>query len=295
MSAFRREAEGSLTIGVDVGGTFTDVVCKGPGNNFRIVKIPTSKSDPSRAILEAVRYAEAEWGVAPHEVDRFIHGTTTATNAVLEHKGARIGFLTTRGFRDIIEIGRQLRESMYSVILHAETPIFLAERGMRLEINERVDAKGNVVEPLDVAQATAAIDQLLANGAEAIAVCFLFSFLNNGHELAIRQIINDRHPGVKVSISSEVDPLFREYERGVVTAFDAYVKPVVNNYLQRLESDLASAGVGCPLQIMQSRGAGRGCGRAPAPRTPVSLGSCRRHDRRRRGGFASRYWRHHHR
>lgn len=254
MSSAPPRGADEITIGVDVGGTFTDVVCKGPGSSFHIVKIPTSKSDPSRAILQAVQFAGEEWGITPPKVTRFIHGTTTATNAVLEHKGARIGLLTTQGFRDIIEIGRQLRESMYGVILHAETPIFLANRGMRQEIVERVDAKGNVVVPLDVEQAAEAVDELVANGAEAIAICFLFSFLNNEHELAVRQIINDRHPNVKVSISSEVDPLFREYERTVVTAFDAYVKPVVNTYLQRLEDDLAGAGIAAPLQIMQSRG-----------------------------------------
>lgn len=243
-----------ITIGVDVGGTFTDVVCKGPGDAFRIVKIPTSKSDPSRAIIEAVAFAESAWEVPAAAITRFCHGTTTATNAVLERKGARIGLLTTKGFRDIIEIGRQLREDMYSVLLHPETPVFLAERGMRLEIDERLDAKGTVITPINAQDVARAADELVANGAEAIAICFLFSFLDNRHEIEARRIIAERHPGVMISISSEVDPLFREYERTVVSAFDAYVKPVVDTYLARLERNLKISGVTAPLQIMQSRG-----------------------------------------
>jgi N-methylhydantoinase A/oxoprolinase/acetone carboxylase beta subunit len=244
----------SVTIGVDVGGTFTDVVCHGPGDSIRVVKIPTSKADPSRAILSAVDFARENWDIPVDAVERFIHGTTIATNAVLEHKGARIGLLVTRGFRDILEIGRQLREDMYSVILHPETPVFLASRGLRLEVDERLDAKGRVVTPLYRQSVVDAVDKLVESGVEAVGICFLFSFVDPSHEIEARRIVEARHPHLAVSISSEVDPLFREYERTVVTAFDAYVKPVVNTYLKRLEDDLRGAGVPAPLQIMQSRG-----------------------------------------
>ncbi|MBN9551968.1 MAG: hydantoinase/oxoprolinase family protein [Alphaproteobacteria bacterium] len=254
LSMSHTAASSGVTIGVDVGGTFTDVVCHGPGDAIRVVKIPTSKADPSRAILSAVDFARDHWGVPVEAIGRFIHGTTTATNAVLEHKGARTGLLVTKGFRDILEIGRQLREDMYSVILHPETPVFLASRGLRLEVDERLDAKGRVVTPLDRQSVIDAVDRLVGAGVEAVGVCFLFSFIDPTHEIEARRIIAGRHPHLAVSISSEVDPLFREYERTVVTAFDAYVKPVVNTYLKRLEDDLVSAGVPAPLQIMQSRG-----------------------------------------
>ncbi|RWP56305.1 MAG: hydantoinase/oxoprolinase family protein [Mesorhizobium sp.] len=243
-----------VTIGIDVGGTFTDVVCYGPGNAIRVVKIPTTKADPSRAILSAVDFARENWDVPAEAIKRFMHGTTTATNAVLERKGARTGLLVTKGFRDILEIGRQLREDMYSVILHPETPVFLASRGLRLEVDERLDAAGKMVTPLDPQSVIDAAERLVAAGVEAIGICFLFSFLDPTHEIEARRIIGERHPHLAVSISSEVDPLFREYERTVVTAFDAYVKPVVNTYLKRLEDNLKAAGVAAPLQIMQSRG-----------------------------------------
>ncbi|MER9567218.1 hydantoinase/oxoprolinase family protein [Mesorhizobium sp. M0571] len=243
-----------VTIGVDVGGTFTDVVCYGPGNAIRVVKIPTTKADPSRAILSAVDFARENWDVPAEAIKRFMHGTTTATNAVLERKGARTGILVTKGFRDILEIGRQLREDMYSVILHPETPVFLASRGLRLEVDERLDAAGKVVTPLDPQSVIDAAERLVAAGVEAIGICFLFSFLDPTHEIEARRIIGESYPHLAVSISSEVDPLFREYERTVVTAFDAYVKPVVNTYLKRLEDNLKAAGVAAPLQIMQSRG-----------------------------------------
>ncbi|RUX00003.1 hypothetical protein EOA27_34860, partial [Mesorhizobium sp. M2A.F.Ca.ET.037.01.1.1] len=167
-----------VTIGVDVGGTFTDVVCYGPGDAIRVVKIPTSKADPSRAILGAVDYARENWDVPAEAINRFIHGTTIATNAVLERKGARTGLLVTKGFRDTLEIGRQLREDMYSVILHPETPVFLASRGLRLEVAERLDAEGRVVTPLDRQSVIDAAERLVAAGVEAIGICFLFSFMD---------------------------------------------------------------------------------------------------------------------
>jgi N-methylhydantoinase A len=245
---------GDLRIGVDIGGTFTDVVVRRPGSPNRIMKIPTTRRDPSIAVLEALKRMQTEWDLAPEEVLRFVHGTTVATNAVLERKGAKVGLITTAGFRDVLEIGRQMRHQMYELALDPETPTFLAPGRMRREVPERISASGEVLKPLDEAAVAEAADALVAAGAEAVAVVFLFSFLDDTHEKRARQIILERHPDVYVSLSSEVDPAFREYERTVVTAFDAYVKPVVDRYLENLDSGLLSAAVPAPLQIMQSRG-----------------------------------------
>jgi N-methylhydantoinase A len=241
-------------IGVDIGGTFTDVVCRQPGGRMRLMKVPTTRSDPSEAVLRALAAMREAWSLDPSLITRFSHGTTVATNAVLERKGACIGIITTEGFRDVIEIGRQLRRAVYRVILEPETPVFLAPGQFRREVAERVSAKGEIVTPLDEAALLAAADDLVAAGAQALAICFLFSFLNPVHERRARSLIETRHPNIMVSVSHEVDPAFREYERTVATAFDAYVKPVVDRYLAHLEAGLARAGIASPLQVMQSRG-----------------------------------------
>ncbi len=243
-----------IEIGVDVGGTFTDVVCRAAGRPTMAMKVPTTRKDPSRAIIAAIRQMAEKWDVPAARITRFVHGTTVATNAVLERRGPKIGVLTTRGFKDVLEIGRQMRQQMYDVVLQPETPVFLAPGGMRKEANERLSADGEVVEPLDEASVEQAASELVAAGAEAIAICFLHSFLNPTHERRAAEIIRTAHPALYVSLSSEVDPAFREYERTVVTAFDAYIKPVIDRYLANLEAGLATAGVAAPLQVMQSRG-----------------------------------------
>lgn len=241
-------------IGIDIGGTFTDVVCRLPGGNARIAKIPTTRGDPSRAVLTALAMAQAEWGVDPATVARFVHGTTVATNAVLERKGARIGLIATEGFKDVLEIGRQMRHQMYDLVLKPETPVFLAPGRYRKEVRERLDARGAVLVPLDEATVRTAVADLRALEVRAIAVSLLFSFLDPTHERRVREIIAEMAPGLPVSLSSDVDPAFREYERTCVTAFDAYIKPVVADYLANMEAGLAKAGLTVPLQVMQSRG-----------------------------------------
>jgi N-methylhydantoinase A len=258
-----------IRVGVDIGGTFTDVVVRRPGMAAQILKIPTSKGDPSVAVLRAVEQLRASWGIEAADVERFLHGTTVATNAVLERKGARVGLLATAGFADVIEIGRQMRHKMYDLVLEPETPVFLAPGRFRREVKERIGAQGEVLKPLDEASVARAVDELADGGCEAIAIAFLFSFLNDAHERRARDIVLARHPTLLVSISSEVDPAFREYERTVVTAFDAYIKPVVDHYLGNLEAGLAKAGVTAPLQIMQSRGGVAGA--ATARLRPVRL------------------------
>ncbi|GGF50102.1 5-oxoprolinase [Azorhizobium oxalatiphilum] len=241
-------------IGVDIGGTFTDIVCREPGGGMRVMKVPSTRKDPSQAVIRSLGLMAEKWGLAVGDIDRFIHGTTVATNAVLEHKGAKIGLITTSGFRDVLEIGRQYRTNVYHVVLEPSTPVFLAPGALRREVPERMSAQGAVVTPLDGAALLAAADELVAQGAQAIAICFLFAFLNPAHELQAKALIAARHPKLMLSLSHEVDPAFREYERTVATAFDAYVKPVVDDYLAELEGGLARSGVNAPLQVMQSRG-----------------------------------------
>ena len=247
------ESRAGSRIGVDVGGTFTDVVCVRDGRPPLVFKVPSTPANPGEAALAAVERLAAE-GVEPGALTQLAHGTTVATNAVLERKGGRLGIITTEGFRDTLEIGRQMRREMYEVRLDPQTPVFLAPRAMRVGVKERIGPAGEVLEPLDEASVRDALDRLVAAGAECIAVCLLFSFVNPEHERRVREIARAEHPELEISLSSEVDPAFREYERTAVTAFDAYIKPTVGRYLADLAQRLADAGVLVPLQVMQSRG-----------------------------------------
>jgi len=244
----------SVDIGVDIGGTFTDIVCRRAGEPMRTLKIATTRGDPSQAVLNAITHLARELDVRAEDISRFLHGTTIATNAVLERKGARIGLITSEGFRDILEIGYQLRQDLHRILLEPVTPVFLAPGAQRKEVREQVSAQGDVIVPLDEASVREAAAALAADGVQAIAVCYLFSFLHPEHEQRTRTLIEAAHPGIAMSLSSEVDPTFREYERTVVTAFDAYMKPVVSRYLEHLDQGLRAAHVTAPLQIMQSRG-----------------------------------------
>ena len=247
------ESEAAFRVGVDIGGTFTDVVCTRDGQPPLVFKVPSTPANPGEAALAAVERLAAE-GVEPGSLAQLAHGTTVATNAVLERTGGRLGIITTEGFRDTLEIGRQMRREMYEVRLDPQTPVFLAPRAMRIGVRERVGPGGEVIEPLDENSVRAALDRLVAAGAECIAVCLLFSFINPEHERRVREIARSEHPELEVSLSSEVDPAFREYERTAVTAFDAYIKPAVRRYLADLGKRLGETGVPAPLQVMQSRG-----------------------------------------
>src|SRR5262245_18274339 len=243
-----------VQIGVDIGGTFTDIVALDGEGRLTLTKVPSTPKDLLDGIGAAVRRVLALAGAAPGDVSRFVHGTTVATNAVLEQKGPAMAILTTEGFEDVLELGRQKRSRMYDLEMDAETPTFLAPRRRRIGIRERLDARGAVLTPLDEAQVRAAVTALRAAGVQAIAVCYLFSFVNPAHERRTREICAEVAPEISVSLSSEVDPTFREYERLCVTAFDAYLGPVVKRYLAGLADTLGGLGVrGVPL-IMRSSG-----------------------------------------
>jgi N-methylhydantoinase A len=241
-------------IGVDIGGTFTDIVCYRRGEPLHLMKISSTRSDPGVGVLNALAAIRERWGIEPQHISRFVHGTTVATNAVLERKGAPVGLITTAGFKDVLEIGRQSRRALYSVILEPETPALLVPSARRKEAVERVVATGEVLIPLDEASLMRAASELVDGGVRSIAVSFLFSFLHPHHELRARDLILEAHREIEVSLSCEVDPAFREYERTLVTVFDSYIKPTVRGYIARLEKGLGDAGVSAPLQIMHSRG-----------------------------------------
>ncbi len=243
-----------MQIGVDIGGTFTDIVALDNKGRLALAKVPSTPKDLLDGIAAATTRVLALAGAAPGAVERFIHGTTIATNAILEQKGATTAILTTEGFEDVLELGRMKRSRMYDLDMDPEVPTFLAPRRRRLGIRERLDAKGRVLLPLHEEDVRAAVASLRAQRVSAIAVCYLFSFVNAAHERRTREIVAKLAPEISVSLSSEVDPTFREYERLCVTAFDAYLGPVVKRYLAGLADTLRGLGVpGVPL-IMRSRG-----------------------------------------
>ena len=244
-----------IEIAIDVGGTFTDVVATVEGRLAQVTKVPSTPGHLVKGVLNGVESILARMDGSGSQVQRFVHGTTIGTNAVLERRGARIAILTTEGFEDVLELGRLRRSALYDLFADAETPVFLAPRRRRYGVPERIDARGRVVRELD----EAALRDIVANAievekADAFAVCYLFSFLDDRHEQRTREIIHEIAPQASVSLSSDVNPIFREYERTVVTAFDAYVKPVLNAYLAVLERELNAVGISTRLQVMQSRG-----------------------------------------
>lgn len=259
-----------VSIAIDVGGTFTDVVGATTQGRLHLVKVPTTPADPAQGVIGGMRRVLAMAGLNNDRVARFIHGTTVATNAVVERKGACTGLITTEGFEDVLAIGRQKRSELYNLFIEPETPVFLAPRRRRYGVRERIDSRGSVLIPLDEAAVRAAVRELHeVHKVGAIAVCYLFAFLNPAHERRTREIIESEVPGLAVSISSAIDPTFREYERTLVTAFDAYLRPKVSSYIRSLENELEREGVAAKLEVMQSRGGIASA--ASASERPVSL------------------------
>lgn len=243
-------------VGVDTGGTFTDFVAVDEtGTDIHTLKIPSTPHDPAAGVAAGLR-ALAAHGVDPAGVSLFSHGTTLATNALLEERGARIGLLITRGFRGVYEVMDQTRGVGRSVYdLYFTKPAPLAPGRLTGELEERVDACGRILIPLNEAQARDVIRRLLAQDVQAIAVCLLFSFLNPRHERRVQELVHELAPRVHVSLSSFVLPRIREYARLSTTIVNAYVQPIVSDYLTRVEGHLAEHGVRTPrCYVMQSNG-----------------------------------------
>ncbi|MFB6295925.1 MAG: hydantoinase/oxoprolinase family protein [Halobacteriales archaeon] len=240
---------GEPRIGVDVGGTFTDVVTVA-GGRLRVDKVPSTPAAPEDGVVEGVAAATEGAGVDPADVGFLAHGTTVATNAVLEGEWAETALLTTEGFRDVLEIGRQDRPDLYD--LDAEKPDPIVPRDRRLEVTERVDERGAVLAPLSEESVREAV-RAISENVESVAVSLLFAFENPAHERRVREIVREKRD-LPVSISSEVLPEIREYERTLVTALDAALTPVMEAYLGALEGRLADHGLSTGVQVMGSAG-----------------------------------------
>jgi N-methylhydantoinase A len=240
-------------LGVDVGGTFTDLaVWDVTRGRPAVFKLPSVPSNPAEGILEGIRAILARESLAAADLEFVAHGTTVATNALLEKKGARTAVLTTRGFRDLLEIARQKRPDLYD--LQADKPGPLVSRDLRLEVGERLRPDGTVLEKLRLDDVREALDRLAGNDVAAIAVCFLYSFLDPSHERLAADEIRTRLPGAYLSLSSDVSPEFREYERLSTTVLNAYLGPTISRYVRRFGEEVRKLGVpGAPF-INQSNG-----------------------------------------
>ena len=238
-------------LGVDIGGTFTDVALEAGGRRHS-AKILTTPEAPERAVIEAIHSVLREAALAPADLSIIIHGTTLATNALIERKGAKTALLTTEGFRDTIEIRHENRFEQYDVNIDLPPP--LVPRRLRFPVRERIDAGGRVLVPLDEASVATLAGRLMAEQIEAVAVGFLHSFTNPSHERRVGEILADRLPGVPVTLSSDVSPEMREYERFSTACANAYVQPLIGRYLANLETLLRHEGFSCPLFLMLSGG-----------------------------------------
>jgi N-methylhydantoinase A len=243
-------------IGVDVGGTFTDLVAIDEGGLTTLAKVPSTPEDPSLGVLEGLSQLSGRFGVDRsallRDTERIVHGTTVATNALLEHKGARLGLLTTEGHRDVVEMREGLKDDRYN--LRMAPPEQLVPRRLRLPVRERIRADGRIDTPLDPASLEAAIAVLQRERVESVAVCYLHAWRDPGHERQTAEALARALPDAYVSLSSAVLPQIKEFERVSTTIVNAYVGPVLSRYLARLESRLAEAGYRGPTLIIQSHG-----------------------------------------
>jgi len=239
-------------IGIDIGGTFTDVALVEEGTGaIGIAKVLTTPDDFGRGVIEGIRAGLAQNSIDPADVSLLSHATTVVTNALLEHKGAKCGFVATRGFRDLLELRRSSRPDLYD--LFQDGPSVLVPRRFRYEVTERIDAQGQVVTPLASDELPALIEAIRSAGLETVAVSFMFSFLNDAHERAVGAALRAALPGVGVFLSCEVLPEIREFERASTTAVCAYVGPLLAGYLDRLSA--ATRALGLPeLYVMGSSG-----------------------------------------
>jgi N-methylhydantoinase A len=238
-------------LAVDIGGTFTDVALEHSGGRATI-KVLTTSLAPEAGVLTGVRSILNTSGVAAANIDLIIHGTTLATNALIERKGARTALLTTKGFRDVIAMGNESRYDQYDLNITLPEP--LVPRSLRFPVAERLDNNGRVLNALDESEVRALVPKLKREQVSSIAVGLLHAFVNGAHEKLVRTILNEELPGIPVSLSSEVSPEMREWERFSTTVANAYVQPMMARYLRQLEADLREAGFTAPLFLMMSGG-----------------------------------------
>lgn len=241
----------TVRLGVDIGGTFTDVVLEKDGASFS-TKVLTTYTAPENAIIDGMNQVCAKAQIEPSEIGQIIHGTTLATNALIERRGAKTALITTNGFRDVIEMRTESRFEQYDLNLNLPEP--LLPRQSRFTVNERLNAKGEMMIPLERADIEQVAEQIETAGFESVAVGLIHSYLNPAHERLVRDVLAERLPDVDVSISAEVSPQMREYERFNTVVANAYIKPLMSSYLGRLEERLRGEGVACRIFLMHSGG-----------------------------------------
>lgn len=240
-------------IGVDVGGTFTDFTISNTDTSETLYfKVPSTPADPSVAIVDGIGQILSIHKIAPTAVSYIGHGTTVATNMIIERRGVPTGLITTKGFRDVLAIGRQTRPALYDTSIRKPEP--LVERYRRREVDERLNASGERLKPLDESELEGVLGELAATGIESVAICFLHSYRNAEHEEAAARVVTRRLPGIYVSVSSKVLPEFREYERTSTTVLNAYVGPKMANYFDRLNTRIAELGVAVSPMTIHSNG-----------------------------------------
>lgn len=240
-------------IGIDVGGTFTDVtLLDAETGRYYNYKLSSTPQDQSIAIAEGAREAMALYGVKPESIDYFGHGTTVATNMIIERKGAKTALLTTKGFADVLEIARQVRPSLYNIQMDKPEP--LIRRALRREVDERICADGSIYQPVDREQVIRILQSLKEEGVESLAVCFLFSYLNSEHEKLVESCIQEVWPQVYYSISSQILPEFREFERLSTTVINSYLGPKMKQYIDNLRNRVREEGITVEPYITQSSG-----------------------------------------
>lgn len=241
----------AIRMGVDIGGTFTDVVLEVEGAQFS-TKVLTTYIAPENAIIDGMQQVCAKANVDPAEIGQIIHGTTLATNALIERRGAKTALITTEGFRDVIEMRTESRFEQYD--LNLELPEPLLPRQSRFTVSERVDAKGQVLIALDPTEVEALAVKIATAGYDSVAVGLIHSYLNPDHERMVRNVLEAKLPNVMISLSSEVSPQMREYERFNTVVANAYIKPLMKSYLGRLKGRLKDEGTDCPIFLMHSGG-----------------------------------------
>ena len=239
-------------VGIDVGGTFTDFVAIDREGQVSVFKNLTTPADPSEGVLTGMGAFADQFSTTSSDISRIIHGTTLVANSLIERRGARTALITTRGFADVLEIGREARYDLYDLDLERPEP--LVPRPLRLEVDERILADGTVLERLDEESAIQAARRLRDLGVESVAICLLHSYANPAHEQRLAGLIGEEAPGIDVTLSSEVAPEWREFERTSTAAANAYVRPLVRRYMVRLESGFEELGAGQRLYVMLSQG-----------------------------------------
>ena len=257
-----------FSLGIDIGGTFTDLVLLDPADGRAVIwKESTTPEDPARGAMQGVSRLLEKAGVLPSSIGRVVHATTLFTNALIERKGAPTGLLTTAGFADVLEIGRERKYELYDLFL--EMPAPLVPRPWRREARERLAPDGSVEVPIDIDAALREVEQLAREGVTSLAICFLHAYANPVHERAVAEAIARRFPSLSLSLSSDIAPEIREYPRMVTTAANAYVRPIAESYLNTLEAALKQAGIPGSLFLMLSNGGLTHV--AEARRAPVQL------------------------